>query len=53
MVTASGMGNIPVPAVPVLVIGTPPMIAGDCGRGEGGVGKLRLVFRIGPPALRI
>ena len=53
MATASGRGNILVPAVPVLAIGTPPMIAGDCGRGEGGVGKLKLVFRMGPPAFRI
>lgn len=42
---------IPVPAVPVLAIGIPPIIAGDSGREYGD--PARPVIRADVPALRI
>lgn len=43
--------NIPVPAVPVLAIGIPPIIAGDSGREYGD--PARPAIRADVPALRI
>lgn len=43
--------NPPVPAVPVLVIGVPPITAGDSGREYGD--PARFVVKAEVPALRI